>query len=99
MNPRREKRKNTEKQKGEKNNQKKKERKTERKKERNKDVYTTALSGAVMTWAGAVMIWAGACSNTNSPTLKMPKNAKKNQSVSHQRTDGWTDGRTDRPTR
>ena len=62
----------------------------------NKAVYTTApvaggWAGAVMIWSGAVMIWAGACSNTNSPTLKMPKNAKK-QSV----TDGPTDGRTDR---
>ena len=34
-------------------------------------------AGAVMIWAGALMIWAGACSNTNFPTLKMPKNAKK----------------------
>ena len=41
----------------------------------NKAVYTTApVAGG---WAGAVMIWAGAFSNTNSPTLKMPKNAKK----------------------
>ena len=45
-------------------------------------------AGAVMIWAGAVMIWAGACSNTNFPTLKMPKNAKKAK----------CDGRTDRPT-
>ena len=36
-------------------------------------------AGAVMIWAGAVMIWAGACSNTNFPTLKMLKNAKKAQ--------------------
>ena len=48
----------------------------------NKAVYTTApvaggWAGAVMIWAGVVMIWAGACSNTNFPTLKMPKNAKK----------------------
>ena len=34
-------------------------------------------AGAVMIWAGAVMIWAGACSSTNFPTLKTPKNAKK----------------------
>ena len=33
--------------------------------------------GAVIIWAGAVLIWAGACSNTNFPALKMPKNAKK----------------------
>ena len=32
---------------------------------------------AVMIWAGVVMIWAGACSNTNFPTLKMPKNETK----------------------
>ena len=44
--------------------------------------------GAVMRWAGAVMIWAGACSNTNFPTLKMPKNAK---SVTERRTDRPTD--------
>ena len=61
----------------------------------NKAIYTTApvvggwagaiviWAGAVMIWAGAVMIWAVACSNTNFPTLKMPKNAQK-QSV----TDG-----------
>ena len=59
----------------------------------NKAVYTTApvagsWAGAVMIWAGAVMIWAGACSNTNFPTLKMPKNAKKAK----------CDGPTDRPT-
>ena len=41
---------------------------------------------------GAVMIWAGACSNTNFPTLKRPRNAKK------AKCDGPTDGRTDRPT-
>ena len=48
-------------------------------------------AGAVMPWAGAVMIWAGACSNTNFPTLKMPRNAKKKQSV----TDAKCDGRID----
>ena len=48
-------------------------------------------AGAEMILSGAVMIWAGACSNTDFPSLKMPKNAKK-QSV----TDGPTDGRTDR---
>ena len=54
----------------------------------NKAVYTNApvASG----WAGAVMIWAGACSNTNFPTLKMPKNAKK-QIVTGQPTDRPTD--------
>ena len=36
-------------------------------------------AGAVMIWAGAIMTWTGACSNTNFPTLKMPKNAKKSQ--------------------
>ena len=46
-------------------------------------------AGAVMIWAEAVMIWTGACSNANFPTLKLPKNAKK-QSV----TDGPTDGQT-----
>ena len=58
---------------------------------KNKAVYMTApvaggwagavmiWAGAVMIWAGAVMIWAGACSNTNSPTLKMPKNEKKSK--------------------
>ena len=57
----------------------------------NKAVYKTApvaggwagaimiLAGAVMILAGAVMIWAGAYSNTNFPTLKMPKNAKKSK--------------------
>ena len=49
-----------------------------------------------MIWAGAVMIWAGACSNTNFPTLKMPKNAKKAKCDGL--TDRPTDGRTDRPT-
>ena len=50
-------------------------------------------AGAVMPWAGAVMIWAGACSNTNFPTLKLPKNAKKKKlSV----TDGRTQTVTDR---
>ena len=55
------------------------------------DFFTTlapvadSWAGAVMIWAGAVMIWAGACSNTNFPTLKMLKNAKKAKS------DGWTD--------
>ena len=40
----------------------------------NKAVYTTTpVAGG---WAGPVMIWAGACSNTNFPTHKMPKNAK-----------------------
>ena len=68
----------------------------------NKAVYTTApvaggwagvvmiWAGAVMIWAGAVMIWAGACTNTNFPTLKMPKNAKK------AKCDRPTDGPTDR---
>ena len=42
-------------------------------------------AGAVTIWAGAVIIWAGACSNTNFPTLKLPKNAKK------AKCDGWTD--------
>ena len=65
------------------------------KKNVNKAVYTTApvaggWAGAVIIWAGAVMIWAGACSNTNFPTLKMPKNAKK------AKCDGQTDRRTDR---
>ena len=46
-------------------------------------------TGAVMIWAGAVMIWAGASSNTNFPTLKRPRNAKK------AKCDGPTDGRTD----
>ena len=46
---------------------------------------------AAMIWAGAVMIWAGTCSNTNIPTLKLPKNAKK-LSV----TDGRTQSVTDR---
>ena len=51
---------------------------------KNKAVYTTApvadgWAGAVMIWAAAMMIWAGACSNTNSPTLKTPKNAKKSK--------------------
>ena len=64
---------------------------------RNKAVYTTApvadgWAGAVMIWAGAVIIWAGACSNTNFPTLKMPKNEKK------AKCDGPTDRPTDRPT-
>ena len=40
-----------------------------------------------MIWAGALMIWAGAYSNTNFPTLKMPKYAKKAK----------CDGPTDRP--
>ena len=53
----------------------------------NKAVYITApVAGG---WAGAVMIWAGACSNTNFPTLKMPKNAKK------AKCDRPTDGPTD----
>ena len=55
----------------------------------NKAVYTTTnvaggwagavmpWAGAVLLWAGAAMIWAGACSNTNFPTLKMPKKAKR----------------------
>ena len=65
---------------------------------KNKAVYTTApvaggWAGAVMIWAGTVMIWAGACSNTNCPTLEMPKNAKKSK------CDGPRDGATDRPTR
>ena len=67
----------------------------------NKAVYSTALvagswagavmiwAGAAMIWAGAIMIWAGACPNTNFPTLKMPKNAKK------AKCDGRTDGPTD----
>ena len=50
-----------------------------------------------MIWAGAVMIWAGACSNTNFPTLKVPKNAKKAKCDGP--TDRPTDRRTDRPTR
>ena len=37
------------------------------------------------------MIRVGKCSNTNFPTLKMPKNAKKEQSVTDRRTDGPTD--------
>ena len=49
-------------------------------------------AGAVMHWAGTVMVWAGASSNTNFPTLKTPKNAKK------AKCDGRTDGRTDRQT-
>ena len=53
-------------------------------------------AGAVMIWAGAVMIWAGACSNTNFPTLKMPKNAKKAKCDGP--TDRQTDRQTDRPT-
>ena len=78
----------------------------------NKALYTTtsvagswlgavmSWAGAVMIWAGGVLIWAGACSNTNFPTRKMPKNAKKKkQSVTDRWTDGWTDGQTDRPTR
>ena len=65
----------------------------------NKAVYTTTSvaggwAGAVMSWAGAVLIWAGACSNTNFPTLKMPKNAEK--AKWDRRTDRRTDGRTDR---
>ena len=68
----------------------------------NKAVYTTdpvagGWAGAVMIWAEAVMIWAGACSKTNFPTLKMPKNAKK-QSVTDRRTDRPTDRPTDGPT-
>ena len=53
-------------------------------------------AGAVMIWAGAVMIWAGACSNTNFPTLKMPKNTKKAKCDGPMdgRPDGRTDGRT-----
>ena len=39
------------------------------------------------------MIWARACSNTNFPTFKIPKNAKKIK------RDRPTDRRTDRPTR
>ena len=59
-------------------------------KKKKKAIYTTApVAGG---WAGAVMIWAGACSNTNFPTLKMPKNAKK------AKCDRPTDGPTDRPT-
>ena len=54
-------------------------------------------AGAVMIWAGAVMIWEGACSNSNFPTLKTPKNAKK--AKCDRPTDGPTDGRMDRPTR
>ena len=46
--------------------------------------------GAVIIWAGAVLIWAGACSNTNFPALKMPKNTKK-QSVTDRRTHRSTD--------
>ena len=69
-----------------------------RKQKANKAVYTTApvaggwagavtiWAGAAMIWAGAVMIWAGACSNTNFPTLKMPKNKKK-QSLTNRPTD------------
>ena len=48
-------------------------------------------AGAVMLWAGAVMILAGACSNTNFPTLKMPKNAK--EAKCDGRTQSVTDGR------
>ena len=64
---------------------------------KNKAVYTTApvaggWAGALIIWAGAVMLWAGACSNTNFPTLKLPKNAKKKLSV----TDGRTQSVTDR---
>ena len=54
--------------------------------------FADGWAGAVMIWAGAVMLWAGAFSNTNFPTLKMPKNAKK------AKCDGPTDGPTDRPT-
>ena len=49
-----------------------------------------------MIWAGAVMIWAGACPNTNFPTLKMPKNAKKAKCDGP--TDRPIDRQTDRPT-
>ena len=42
------------------------------------------------------MIWAGACSNTNFPTLKMPKNAKK--AKCDRPTDGQTDRLTDKNT-
>ena len=54
----------------------------------NKAVYTTTPFAG--SWAGAVMIWAGACSNTNFPTLKIPKNAKK-QCVKDRGTDRPTD--------
>ena len=69
---------------------------------KNKAAHTTTTvsgswAGAVMSFAqtvmiraGAVMIWAGACSNTNFPTPKMPKNAKTKSKVSR------TDRRTDR---
>ena len=65
---------------------------------RNKAVYTTtSVTGgwadAVMSWAEAVMSWAGASSNTNFPTLKMLKNAKK------AKYDGWTQSVTDGLTR
>ena len=65
---------------------------------KNKAVYTTApvaggWAGALIIWAGAVMLWAGACSNTNFPTLKLPKNAKK------AKCDGRTDAKCDGPTR
>ena len=61
--------------------------------DRNKAVYTTApVAGG---WAGAVMNWAGACSNTNFPTLNMPKNAKK--AKCDRPTDGPTDTVTYRP--
>ena len=71
----------------------------------NKAVYTTTpvagswagavmiWAGAVLLWVGAVMIWAGACSNTNFPTRKMPKSAKK------VKCDGRTRSVTDGPTR
>ena len=34
-------------------------------------------AGELMSCAGAVMIWAWACPNTNFPTFKMHKIAKK----------------------
>ena len=63
----------------------------------NKAVYTTTSvaggwAGAVMSWAGAVLIWGGACSNTNFPTIKKPKNPKKAkcERPTDQRTNGQT---------
>ena len=56
----------------------------------NKAVYTTTpVAGS---WAGAAMILAGACSNTNFPTLRILKNAKKAKCVG--RTQSVTDGPT-----
>ena len=71
--------------------EKKKKRKKKEKKKKDKAVYTTTpVAGS---WAGAAMIWARACSNTNFPTLKKAKNAKK------AKCDGRTQCVTDRPTR